>query len=484
MTQGILQGSQGAALQKRYERLSATLQAHSQAHLLAFYDELEDADRDVFLGELEAQDWDELAGLINSHVLNEPDAALSKNVAPAPYYPQTPTRELEAKYKEAKGLGERLLRDGEVAAFTVAGGQGTRLGWDGPKGTFPATPVREAPLFAVFAETIRKAGEKYGATPPWYLMTSPINDAATREFFEKHDYFGLNEADVTFFSQGTMPSVGLDGRVLLAAKDRLASSPDGHGGALRALKRSGALDDMAARGVTQISYFQVDNPNVKCLDPLFIGLHALDGAEMSSKMLPKVSPFEKVGNFALLDGRVGVIEYSDIPAELAEARSETGELRFRAGSIAIHMISVPFVRRLSEGGAFALPFHRAVKKVPHLSPHTGEWVRPSAPNAVKLEMFVFDALPLAEGSVILETDRVEEFAPIKNADGDDSPATSRRLQSERAARWLEGKGVSVPRRGEEVDAVIEVRPLTAVEPDDLGDVNLPERLEPGSKVLL
>ena len=483
MTQGVRE-SRGAALQKRYERLSATLRAHDQMHLLAFYDELDEGDKETLLGELEAQDWDELAGLIGTYVLNEPDAALPENVAPAPYYPRTPTRELKAKYKEARALGETLLREGQVAAFTVAGGQGTRLGWDGPKGTFPATPLRKTPLFGVFAEYLRKVGEKYGATPPWYLMTSPINDAATRAFFEEHDYFGLDRADVTFFSQGTMPSVGLDGKVLLAEKNRLASSPDGHGGSLKALARSGALSDMAARGVTQISYFQVDNPNVKCLDPLFIGLHALDGAEMSSKMLPKVSPSEKVGNFALLDGRVGVIEYSDIPAELAEARDEAGELRFRAGSIAIHMISLPFVRRLSEGGAFALPFHRAVKKVPYVDPATGEWVEPGAPNAVKLEMFVFDALPLAEKSIILETDRVEEFAPIKNATGDDSPATSRQLQSERAARWLEQNGVNVPHKGEDLNAVVELRPVTAIEPDDLAGVTLPEGLEPGGELLL
>ncbi len=468
----------------RYERVLATLRAHDQAHLLTFYDELGDAQKGELLGELEAQDWDELAGLIKTHVLQEPDAALSKDVTPAPYYPQTPTPELEAEYEEARALGEELLRAGEVAAFTVAGGQGTRLGWDGPKGTFPATPIRETPLFGVFAEYIRKVGEKYGATPPWYLMTSPINDAATRAFFEENDYFGLDKNDVTFFSQGTVPSVGLDGKVLLADKGHLASSPDGHGGSLKALSRSGALADMSARGVTQISYFQVDNPNVKCLDPLFIGLHALGGAEMSSKMLPKVSPNEKVGNFALLDGRVGVIEYSDIPTELAEARDEAGKLRFNAGSIAIHVMSVAFVRKLGEGGAFALPFHRAVKKVPHFSPETGEKVTPSAPNAVKLEMFVFDALPLADKSVILQTDRVEEFAPIKNAQGDDSPKTSRRLQSARAARWLGLCGVELPHDGEEVDAVIELRPLTAIEPDDLKNAKLPERLEPSSKVLL
>ena len=472
---------------ERFERVQKTLEAHNQTQLLTFYDELSQDEQEVLLEQIEAHDWDELSNLIENYVVNKPDDALPdpEKINPAPYYPLEPSAELKEKYEQAYQKGEDLLRGGKVAAFTVAGGQGTRLGWDGPKGSFPATPVNGKPLFQVFAECLQKVQKDYGATVPWYVMTSPINDVQTRDFFKEHNFFGLDEGNVTFFSQGTMPSIGLDGKVLLAGKGQLAENPDGHGGSLKALYKSGAVDDMAERGVTQISYFQVDNPNVKCLDPLFIGLHVLDGAGMSSKMLDKVGPKEKVGNFVQVDGRIQIIEYSDIPDELAEARNEDGSLQFNAGSIAIHVISTDFVRQLNEGDrGFALPFHRADKKVPYLDLDSGERVEPEKANAVKLEMFVFDALPLAETSIILETDRVEEFAPIKNAQGDDSPETSRQLQSQRAARWLRQRGVEIPFDNDgNVEAVIELSPLTAIKPSDLEGVDLP-KVEPGEEVVL
>ena len=472
---------------EQYDRVRETLKAHEQTHLLTFYDELNRDEQEALLEQIEAHDWDEISELIQSHVLNEPDDGVPDpdDIEPPPYYPLEPSAELKSKYEEAYKKGEDLLREGKVAAFTVAGGQGTRLGWDGPKGSFPATPVNGKPLFQVFAEYIQKVQREYGATVPWFVMTSPINDTQTREFFKEHNFFGLNQENVTFFSQGTMTSIGRDGKVLLAEKGKLAENPDGHGGSLKALYKSGAVDDMAERGVTQISYFQVDNPNVKCLDPLFIGLHALDDAGMSSKMLEKVGPKEKVGNFVQVDGRIQIIEYSDIPGELAEARNDDGSLQFNAGSIAIHVISTDFVKQLNEGeGGFALPFHRADKKVPHIDLETGERIEPGEANAVKLEMFVFDALPLAETSIILETDRVEEFAPIKNAEGDDSPETSRQLQSQRAARWLRQREVEVPFDSDgNVDAVIELSPLTAIKPGDLEKADLP-KVEKGREVAL
>jgi UDP-N-acetylglucosamine/UDP-N-acetylgalactosamine diphosphorylase len=255
------------------------------------------------------------------------------------------------------------------------------------------------------------------------------------------------------------------------------------------MSSSGALDDMRARGVEQISYFQVDNPNVRAIDPTFLGLHvahAGSSGEMSSKIVRKTDPGEKVGVFARSGGRTMVVEYSDLPAELAEARDADGSLRFDGGSIAIHVLSADFVERLTSGEGEQLPFHRARKKVPHVDLETGEPVEPSEPNATKYELFVFDAIPLAERSLVVETDRVEEFAPIKNAEGADSPATSHRLQSERAARWLEARGVQVPRRADgAVDAELEIGPLTAMEPDELPDELVAAlRIPPGDAIVV
>ena len=326
---------------------------------------------------------------------------------------------------------------------------------------------RHKPLFQLFAEQCLAASARWGVSIPWYIMTSHANDVATRAFFRQHKFFGLSPDDVFFLIQGTMPAIGFDGKILLGEKGSLALSPDGHGGSLKALRVSGALEDMDRRGVELISYFQVDNPLVRCLDPLFIGLHDLRQAEMSAKALPKRDPMEKLGNFCLVDGKTTVIEYSDMPEDLARQTNEDGRLRFGAGSIAIHILSRSFVERLTSAQGASLPFHRAEKKVPYVN-ESGELVTPAEPNAVKLEMFVFDALPLARETVILETRRSEEFSPIKNSEGEDSPATSLHDQIRRAASWLEAAGISVPRDANgQVAAVLEISPLFADSAEEL-----------------
>ena len=264
-----------------------------------------------------------------------------------------------------------------------------------------------------------------------------------------------------------MPAFGLDGKILLGSKEELSLSPSGHGGSLAALRASGALDEMARRGVQYISYFQVDNPLVKAIDPLFIGLHALNGAQMSAKVLPKRDPMEKLGNVCLVDGKTTVIEYSDMPQELALACRPDGRLKFSAGSIAIHILSRDFVERLTAGGKCELPFHRAIKKVPYVDP-AGTVVKPEKSNAVKLETFVFDALPLAQKTVILETLRSEEFSPVKNATGEDSLTSCLHDQIRRAATWLEDAGITVPRDADgQVAAAIEISPLFSDSPQEL-----------------
>ncbi len=489
-------------LTDRHAAASQTLQAVGQSHVLTFYDELDDTQRDQLLSQIEGIDWPEVGRLIESYVLNTPPLNLPADIQPAPSYPQQPTPKLEGKYREARSLGEKLIRGGSVAAFTVAGGQGTRLGWDAPKGTFPATPVTARPLFGVLADYINKAQQKFGCTIPWYVMTSPVNHQPTVDFFKENDTFGLDPKNVTHFPQAMMPAIGLHGaqrgKALLAGKDSLALSPNGHGGSLKALHTSGAIADMKSRGVTQISYTQIDNPTVHVIDPLFIGLHALDSAQMSSKMVPKTGPEEKVGNFCTADGKMTVIEYTDflkLPDKLAYQINDDGTLRFRAGSIAIHIIQVDFVEALNTSPqGFALPFHRAEKKVPCIDLNTGEPVSPdnaggnSGGKAVKFETFVFDALPLCDNSILYETDRVEEFAPIKNADAPgevDCPATSKQLQTQRAARWLETHNVTIPRDADgQVNAKIEISPLTAIEPDDLVDADLPKEIKPSESVNL
>jgi UDP-N-acetylglucosamine/UDP-N-acetylgalactosamine diphosphorylase len=297
-------------------------------------------------------------------------------------------------------------------------------------------------------------------------MTSPMNHAATVDVFASNDFYGLDPHNVFIFQQGTLPNFDFEGRILLADKANIARSPDGHGGCLMALRRSGALDDMKRRGIEYLSYWQIDNPLVRLFDPLFIGLHVLDEAEMSSKAVIKNQPQEKVGNFCTVDGSLTVIEYSDLPAELAGRQNPNGSLVFHLGSIAIHMINRTFVERLSTEGN-SLPLHRAVKKIPYVDPQ-GNLVIPEEPNGVKLESFIFDALPLARNSVILDIERSEQFAPTKNATGIDSAETTRAMIVERAAKWLETAGVAVPRNGDgSPDCLIEIAPSFALEKGDV-----------------
>ena len=364
-----------------------------------------------------------------------------------------------AAWARAEAAGHEALRAGRIAAFTVAGGQGTRLGFDGPKGTFPVTPVRRAPLFQVFAEKVLAAGSRAGRPLHWFIMTSHQNHAATEAFFAERRWFGLDRGRVHFLRQGRMPAVDFAGRILLESPDAIALSPDGHGGSLRALDRSGALDLMRAEGVDTISYFQVDNPLVRAIDPAFLGWHRLAGSEMSSKMVPKTDPAEKVGLFCRRDGRLGVAEYSDLPADLQREREADGRLRFRAANIALHVLDREFVRRMaSEGG---LPFHRADKKIPTVDA-AGKPVQPDKPNGVKFELFVFDALPFARNPLLLETARADDFSPVKNSTGADSPQTVRDDQLRQWARWLRAAGADLPVDATGLPAAaLEVSPLFA-----------------------
>jgi UDP-N-acetylglucosamine/UDP-N-acetylgalactosamine diphosphorylase len=349
------------------------------------------------------------------------------------------------------------------------------------------SPVRNKSLFQLFAESILAAERRYGGTIPWYIMTSDTNDRPTQEYFAANGFFGLNGANIFFFKQGMMPAIGSDGKILLDRKHRVAMSPDGHGGTLRALATTGALDDMARRGVEAISYFQVDNPLVSPVDPVFIGLHDQSESEVSSIAVRKADDLERVGNFALVDGKACVIEYSDLPEERARARDADGKRVLDLGSIAIHVFSRAFVERLTEDiRAIKLPWHRAVKKVAYIDLDTGERVVPETPNAVKLEMFVFDALPLADRTMIYLADRGEVFSPVKNAMGVDSPETSRRDIIARAAHWLELAGVTIPRTDDgQVNATLEISPLLALDAEQLAEVlrDKPD-VVPGSSLYL
>ena len=435
--------------------LVARFEDQGQGHVFRFWDELTETEQRSFLTELNEIDLDLFASLGKTK-----ECSIGQNLSPSP------VAMLDESCKER---GEELIRNGMLGVLTVAGGQGTRLGWSGPKGTFPAAPISGKSLFQLVAEQVVFASKKYGEKIPWYIMTSMQNEEATECFLVDNNCFGIDRTDIFIFSQAQIPAVDADGRMLLASKGSIAMNPDGHGGVITALQASGGLEEMESRGIAYLSYIQIDNPLVHVVDPVFLGMHVGDvsSCEVSSKCVQKADAKERVGVFCQVDSATTVVEYSDLPVEFATQTDEQGELLFSAGSIAIHMISIDFLQRVAD----VMPWHRAHKKVSHIHLETGERVSPQEPNAYKYERFVFDIVPMADRSLVVETKREEEFAPIKNAEGMDSPSTSKALQQARAIRWL--------RTYIEVHdgAQVEISPLTASSSDDLATVELPSSID-------
>lgn len=447
--------------------LLAILEPVGQTHLLRFWDSLTEDEQSSLAGEIKSIDWPTVLGWVATagEGLSEEEKA---KAFPAPYKPNTPkTHGDKELYEQAIALGKKLLSEGKVAAFTVAGGQGTRLGFDHPKGTYPTTPIKNKSLFQIFAEGILRTQKKYSSTIYWYIMTSPANNGETVTFFKDHNYFGLNPSQVMFFAQAMLPSFDISsGKALLASPGALALSANGHGGSFAALHDSGALADMLNKGINTLSYWQVDNPLIRQFDPLFLGMHNLLKSDMSSRALIKRDYKEKLGHFCILDGKSIIIEYSDMPDDMLKRLDSEGLLAFRAGSPAIHVLSTDFIDRITRGKLDFQP-HRALKKVPYIDEH-GTHIAPEAPNAVKLEFFLFDALPLANNPLVLEGDRDEEFAPIKNPDGQDSPASCRQALLERTARWFDKAAIPFPRNADGTPAaLVELSPAVYGGPDDI-----------------
>ena len=464
--------------------LIETYQRAGQGHVFAFFDRLNPEEQQGLLDEAGEIDLGEIAQLTGTLLKKGGAPTLDlTGLEPAPYLPLPEHGGNVVEWAQAKTAGEAALRAGRVAAFTVAGGQGTRLGYNGPKGTFPVTPLKQKTLFQVFAEKIKAAGARYGRPMHWFIMTSHQNHEATETFFKEQAFFGMESGRVHFFRQGRMPAVDFEGKILLETTGSIALSPDGHGGSLRALDRSGALDLMAREGIDTLSYFQVDNPMVRCIDPAFIGWHVLKGSEMSSKMVPKSYAEEKLGHFCTQNGELVVIEYSDLPMDLQRQTDASGKLRYIAGSIAIHVLDREFVRRMaratvagSAGSAAAaanqgatLPFHRADKKIPTIDA-AGNPLKAEKANGVKFEMFVFDALPFAKNPVVIETRRADDFSPVKNADGVDSPQTSRDDQLRQFARWFRQNGAAIKTGATGLPEVaVEVSPMFGYDEDSFAD---------------
>jgi UDP-N-acetylglucosamine/UDP-N-acetylgalactosamine diphosphorylase len=464
------------------------LKTFGQEHLITFWDVLSESERNTLAAQLNSIDFKVIAELYARR--NEPveSLALADRVSdPTGYKFSTVTDPTPCKTSkpitasEAVNAGTDILRDGKVAFALVAGGQGSRLGFPHPKGMYPVGPVSNATLFQFHFEKVLAIARRFGKRVPYCIMTSPATHTETVDFLKGKNYFGLPADDVFIFCQGTMPAVSMDdGTVLLDSKGSVALSPDGHGGMLAAMTKGSpsVLTQLRNRGIDYLFYNQVDNPLVRIGSPEFLGYHLLSGSELTSQVIRKRLPTDKVGNIVEVDGRLYVIEYSDLPESVGKQTNADGSLKIWAGSIAVHVFNTELLARCSQT-ASSLPFHYARKKVPFVEVksgrHTplGERVLPDKENAIKFEQFIFDLLPSAKNAMVVEVDPSNHYAPLKNAPGSalDSPETVKRDISAMHSAWLKQSG-AVIREG----MPIEISPLFADSSEEVA-----KKIEQGQK---
>jgi len=444
------------------------LKEHSQSHLLLFWNKLTDSQRASLLHQIAQVDPGMLGRIWQTSFKDESplDAQTRIESARSPgqviRQPQA-VSELD-QWRQAADLGAGELRAGKVAVITVAGGQGSRLGFEHPKGMFPIGPKSDRTLFQIFAEQILARRRRHQATIPWLIMTSDATHAETLAFLQQQDFFGLGAETVHLFQQGCFPALdAATGRILMSSRHELALSPDGHGGLVAALKSAGLFDLLSERGIRHLYYHQVDNPTAILCDPALIGFHASHRSQLTTNVVRKVSPTERMGVLVDLHGHLEIVEYSELTHEQAARCDSSGDWIFWAGNTAIHVFDQEFLNQLAINSD-SLPLHVARKNVPYIDDQ-GSSIQPDDPkktNAIKLERFIFDALPIAKRTLIVEGNRTREFNPVKNRDGADSPETCREALSRIGRDWLTAAGHPVDK-----DQPVEISPLQALDQDEL-----------------
>jgi UDP-N-acetylglucosamine/UDP-N-acetylgalactosamine diphosphorylase len=444
--------------------LAELLSQHKQSHLLQFLSELEASQAQQLIAELQAIDWPLISKLTSSQDKTVDWSELARRAEPPPAFTLGQCNSAISA-AEATQAGQEALRAGKVGFILVAGGQGTRLGFELPKGLYPIGPISGRTLFQMHCDRLLGMSRRFGVPIPMFVMTSPATDIATREYFATTDRCGLAADQLVIFCQGMMPAVdALTGKVLLSDKHAIALSPDGHGGLVAALQTSGILELAAQRGIEYFYYAQVDNPLAKVCQPDLLGYHILAKSQMTTQAVQKRFAEEKVGNVVSVNGCVQIIEYSDLPIEVAQQCNLDGSLRLWAGNIAIHVFDRSFLQQVVDS-ADGLPFHRAHKRVPFLNAQ-GRLIEPTEPNATKFERFVFDLLPMAQRAIVVEDSAQEVFAPVKNANGAsvDTPHHCQQAILEQHRRWIEAAGSSLAD-----DIAVEISPRWAVDDEEVAE---------------
>lgn len=404
-------------MEHNIEEIRHTLKKYNQEHLLNFYDNMEESKQNKLLEQIENIDFELIKSLYDKTkdgIKNE-DA----EIEPIDFMDKY---KLNEDYKYYEQIGEKAIRAGKLAVVTMAGGQGTRLGHNGPKGTYDIGLDSHKSLFELLFDYIKEQNEKYKVQIPWFIMTSKENNEATVKFFKDNKYFGY-EKNIFFFIQGQLPMIDTEGKILIGEDYLIKEAADGHGGVYESLVKSGMVEKMKQLGVEWVFIGGVDNCLVKMVDPVLMGIAIDKGVTAAGKSVVKANPHEKVGAFCKKNGKPSVVEYSEITDEMAEATDKNGELLYGESHILCNLFNISAIERM---GSEPLPYHSAFKKATYID-KDGNKVVPTSPNAFKFEAFLFDAFGEVDDMAILRVKREEEFAPVKNATGVDSPETAREL---------------------------------------------------------
>uniref|UniRef100_A0A1Y1KQ16 UDP-N-acetylglucosamine diphosphorylase n=1 Tax=Photinus pyralis TaxID=7054 RepID=A0A1Y1KQ16_PHOPY len=456
-----------------YNKFKTRLEHTNQIHLLQFWEELTNEQRNDFAIQLETIDFEEVNHLFQNAMasLEEDSAKIDNRMKPIPpsqfeseenSHPETLERYRNIGYEE--------ISKGHVGVLLLAGGQGTRLGVTYPKGMYSVGLPSGKTLFQIQAERIRRVEDlaseytgKHGNIT-WYIMTSGPTEEATEHFLKSHNYFGLRPENVVQFDQGLLPCFDLSGRIFLENKNKVALAPDGNGGIYRALRDKGILNDLQRRGIRHLHVHSVDNILVKVADPAFIGYCVDKNADCGAKVVRKSSPSEAVGVVCQVDGRFQVVEYSEITEETANLRDEEGNLVFSAGSICNHYFSTNFLNEIAAKHLKKLKLHVAKKKIPFVD-ENGDKVKPDKANGIKIEKFVFDVFQFSDHFVTWEVPRHSEFSALKNSDdvGRDCPSTSRKDLFSLHKKYIAAAGGTV------VGDIVEISPLVSYAGESLNE---------------
>ena len=407
-------------MDEKLKQVEQTLAKYGQEQLLDEYNRLTDKkEKQDFLDSILTIDFNQVKTLYENS--KEKPSFMDSKIEPIDYTDKSKLSKEE--YEKYKAIGEKKIKEGKLAVVTMAGGQGTRLGHSGPKGTYDLGLDTHKSIFEILTDTLNEARKKYEVDIPWYIMTCEENNKPTVEFFKQHNFFGYPEKCVTFFKQGKLPMLSTDGKILIDENGKIKEAADGHGGIFQSMLRDGVIYDMKARGIEWVFIGGVDNVLVKPVDAVLIGLAEDKNVLAAGKSLVKANPQEKVGVFCKRNGKPSVIEYSEITPEMAAETNENGELKYGESHILCNLFNIKAIEKISQ---MNLPYHIAFKKAKYID-NNGNLVVPDKPNAYKFESFLFDAFESLDDLAIMRVKREEEFAPVKNAEGVDSPETARKL---------------------------------------------------------